>query len=273
MTDMIDQHYMLSDQYKTASKLGARIQLHERFSTNPVDWQHWVFEQLAIVPGVRVLELGCGPGMLWQRNSERIPSNCAITLSDFSAGMVQEAQHNLPVDDKRFTFQVIDAQAIPFDDNTFDCVIANHMLYHVPDLSRALAEMRRVLRPDGYFYATTNGNTHLKEIRTFMQGSGFGESNGVMGFGDGAFKLESGLELLSSWYGQIELRRFESNLAVTEAEPIVAFILASVKPESIDEQKEQLLRALVEQELAQQHEVIHITKDAGIFIADKNIAF
>ena len=267
MTDMIDQQYMLNDQYKTASKLGARIQLHERFSTNPLNLQHWVFDQLNLVPGVHVLELGCGPGTLWQKNLARIPQHCEITLSDFSAGMVQEAQHNLPKDDTRFSFQIIDAQDIPFYDNTFDCVIANHMLYHVPDLPRALSEMRRVLRPQGHFYATTNGTAHIQEIRMLMQRSGLGERNGVMGLEDSAFKLENGLELLSSWYSQIELRRFDCNLAVTEAEPIVAYILASVKPESIDEQKVKTLRALVDQELAQ-HGVVHITKDAGVFIAD-----
>lgn len=267
MSDMIDQKYMLTDQYKTASNLGVRIQLHERFSTNPVDWQHWVFDQLTITPGSHILELGCGPGTLWQKNLEHIPLNCGLTLSDFSAGMVKEAQRNLPKDDNRFSFRVIDVQDIPFDDNTFDCIIANHMLYHVPNLSHALVEIRRVLRPEGHFYATTNGNTHLQEIRALMLRSGFGESSGVMGFGDGAFRLENGTELLSSWYSQIELRRFDSDLAVTEAEPIVAFILSCVKPESIDDHKVKKLRALVEEELAQ-HGFVHITKDSGLFIAN-----
>lgn len=267
MSDMIDQHYMLTHQYKTASNLGARIQLHERFSTNPVNLQHWVFDQFDLVPSAHILELGCGPGTLWQKNLERIPLTWKITLSDFSAGMVQEIQRNLPVDDKRFSFQVIDAQAIPFGDNSFDAVLANHMLYHVPDLSQALSEMRRVLRPQGKFYATTNGSAHLQEIRMFMQQAGFGNSNGVMGFEDGAFRLENGLELLASWFSQIELRHFEGDLAVTETEPIVAFILASVKPETINEQRVRTLRMLIDQELVQ-HGVVHITKDTGIFIAD-----
>jgi SAM-dependent methyltransferase len=267
MSDMIDQHYMLTDQYKTASKLGARIQLHERFSTNPVNLQHWVFDQLDLPPAAHILELGCGPGTLWQKNLTRLPQDWKITLSDFSAGMVQEIQRNLLANDQRFSFQVVDAQAIPFDDNSFDAILANHMLYHVPDLSQAFSEIRRVLRPQGKFYATTNGATHLQEFKMFMQRSGFGDSNGVMGFEDGAFRLENGLELLASWFSQIELRRFEGDLAVTEAEPIVAFILASVKPESIDEQKVEILRTLVDRELAQ-HGVVHITKDTGIFIAD-----
>ena len=267
MSDMTNQDYLLTDQYKTASKLGVRIQLHERFSTNPVNLQHWVFDQLDLAPGSSILELGCGPGTLWQKNMERIPRDWKITLSDFSAGMLQEVQHNLPANDERFSFQIIDAQAIPFEDNSFDAVLANHMLYHVPDLPQALSEIRRVLHPQGYFYATTNGNAHLQEIKTFMQQAGFGDRNGVLGYGNGAFRLENGMELLASWFSQIELRRVENNLAVTEAEPIVAFVLASVKPESIDEQKVKTLRALLDQELAQ-YGVVHITKDAGIFIAD-----
>jgi ubiquinone/menaquinone biosynthesis C-methylase UbiE len=265
MSDMIDQHYMLTDQYKTASKLGARIQLHERFSTNPVNLQRWVFDQFIIAPDAQILELGCGPGTLWQKNLERIPHDWKITLSDFSPGMVQEVQRNLSVDDERFTFQVVDAQAIPFADNSFDCMIANHMLYHVPDLSQAFSEFRRVLRPQGKFYATTNGTAHLAEIRTLMQKAGFG-INGVM-TGNAAFQLENGFELMASWFSQIELRRFECDLAITEAEPVVAFILASVKPESINEQRVQILRSLIDRELAQ-YGVVHITKDTGIFIAD-----
>ena len=179
--------------------------------------------------------------------------------------MVQEIQRNLPTDDQRFSFQVVDVQAIPFDDNSFDAVLANHMLYHVPDLSQAFSEIRRVLRPQGKFYATTNGTAHLQEIRMFMQRSGFGDSNGVMGFEDGTFRLENGLDLLASWFSQIELRRFEGDLAATEAEPIVAFILASVKPESINEQKVETLRALVDQELAREG-IVHIKKDTGILL-------
>jgi ubiquinone/menaquinone biosynthesis C-methylase UbiE len=267
LSDMIDQHYMLTDQYKTASKLGARIQLHERFSTNPVNLQHWVFDQIDLPPNARILELGCGPGTLWQKNFARLPHDWTITLSDFSAGMLQEIRCHLPADDQRFSFQIVDAQAIPFDDNTFDAVLANHMLYHVPDLSQALSEIRRVLHPQGKFYATTNGSAHLQEIKLFMQQAGFGASNGVMGYEDGAFRLENGLELLASWFSQIELRRFEGDLAVTEAEPIVAFIIASVKPESINEQNVKILRALVEQELSN-NGIVHITKNTGIFIAD-----
>ncbi len=57
----------------------------------------------------------------------------------------------------RVQFKEIDAQSIPFEDETFDAVIANHMLYHVPDRPKAIAEIKRVLKPGGRLIATTIG--------------------------------------------------------------------------------------------------------------------
>lgn len=76
--------------------------------------------------------------------------------------MLQAARQQLG--EKRFVYAVADAQALPFADATFDAVIANHMLYHIPDLPRALAEIRRVLKPAGRFYASTIGREHMHEL-------------------------------------------------------------------------------------------------------------
>ena len=56
-------------------------------------------------------------------------------------------------------------QDLPFGDEAFDVVAALWMLYHVPDVDRALAEIRRVLRPGGLFVAVTNGDGHLADLR------------------------------------------------------------------------------------------------------------
>ena len=68
MSDMFNQQYLLEKQYHTSTNLNTRIQLHERFSTNPTDWQRWVFDQLAIPAGSHVLELGTGSGQIWLHN-------------------------------------------------------------------------------------------------------------------------------------------------------------------------------------------------------------
>src|SRR5436305_15089237 len=78
--------------------------------------------------------------------------------------MLEEARRNLEKGGRAFRFELMDAQAIPFEDRGFDAVIANHMLYHVPDRGLALAEVRRVLKPGGRLYTSTIGGSHLREL-------------------------------------------------------------------------------------------------------------
>ena len=260
------QNYLLNDQYKDAVNFNARVQLHERFGTNPYDWQRWVFDQLQAKPRSRVLEIGCGPARLWLNNFDRIPKNWNITLSDFSAGMLQEAQHNLQVVRHDFTFQQFDAQSIPFKEKSFDIVIANHMLYHVPDLHKALSEIRRVLTPKGRFYAATNGLTHLREMGDIVRRVEPSYRRGLVP--RDAFNLEHGGEELSRWFSHVTVRVMDDGLAVTETEPLIAFILSLPVQSFMTDEKLQRLRESIDQDI-QVHGTIHITRSTGMFEAMK----
>ena len=262
MRDKTNQQYLLHEQYKDASNLNARIQLHRRFSTNQVNWYHWVFDQYDIAPGSRILELGCGPALLWRENLNRVPDSWDMTLTDFSPGMLQEAQNNLHGSDKHFTFGIVDAQSIPFETNSFDVVIANHMLYHVPDRAKALQEVRRVLRPAGRFYAVTNGEDHLLEILQLRQRAGLDLPSRVA---SSPFTLENGGEQLAPWFADREQQLFHNSLVITETEPLVAFVLSTIKQEE-GIGKVEGLRQLIDQELAQ-HGTINVQLVSGMFIA------
>jgi len=169
MPDFLNPTYLVSDQYKDASNLNARIQLHERFSTNPYGWFHWVFDQLDLPAQAKILETGCGSGLLWSDNLRRIPAGWHIILSDFSPGMIRNCQVNLASAGNHFTHVVPDGAAISFLAETYDAVIANHMLYHLPDRARALSDIARILRPDGCLYAATNGENHLLELDMIIE--------------------------------------------------------------------------------------------------------
>src|SRR5215210_9014670 len=210
MPKIADQTY-LREQYKNAANLNDRIQLHVRFSTNRYDFHRWVFDQLKLAASSRVLELGCGPGSLWRPNLARIPSGWQITLTDFSPGMLAEARANL-AGAHPFSFEQADAQAIPFANASFDAVIANHMLYHVPDRAKAFAEIRRMLRPKGRFYAATNGENHLREIYEFVHQF----DSTIDLWNRMTFRLESGAAELSHFFSHVLLHRYESALVVTE---------------------------------------------------------
>jgi ubiquinone/menaquinone biosynthesis C-methylase UbiE len=264
MSGITDQFYLLNEQYKDGANFNARVQLHARFSTNKHGWNRWMFDQFQIAPGSRILELGCGPGLLWVSNQHRIPDDWQITLSDFSAGMLQEARQHLSQVQHPFSFQVIDAQAIPFDDASLDVVIANHMLYHVPDRARALSKMRRVLKPDGRLYASTIGETHTQEIYD-LASRALGMAPGKRG--GFSFTLENGAEQLAQWFASVTLSRYEDALVVTEAEPLIEYIRSGRAKTRFVGERLQRLRDVVNQKLAA-HGAIHISKDSGLFEAE-----
>ncbi len=264
MNRLTDPEYLLTDQYRDASKLKARIDLHARFSINTYDWFLWVFDWLDPPPRGRILELGCGPGDLWLKNLPRIPEGWKVTLSDFSVGMAHKARQNLHAH-QRFTIGIIDAQAIPFEDETFDVVIANHMLYHVPRRSRALAEVRRVLKPGGRVYATTVGEQHLQEIPALLAKFDPALADRYRDEKN-EFTLESGGAQLAEWFSDVTLHRYEDDLLVREAAPLVDYITSSVRLGlGVDRHSE--FTSFIQRELTSNQGVLRITKDSGIFIA------
>lgn len=81
------------------------------------------------------------------------------SATDRSAAMIDEAKK------RDVTTQIVDATELPYPDDQFDAVVAMWMLYHVPDLDRTLAEVRRVLNPGGVLVAVTNGREHTLDLR------------------------------------------------------------------------------------------------------------
>lgn len=224
MADLADKEFV-ADQYRTASNLNARIVLHQRYSTNRYGWQRWIFDRFSFPPQARLLELACGPGDLWLENADRIPAGWQVTLSDLSPGMVQQARQKLEPVRHAFQFEVIDAQAIPYESQSLDGVIANHMLYHVPDRDGALSESRRVLKPDGRFYTSTIGQAHLQEIAELVARFDPGLSMWGEKPSD-SFTLENGAAQLERWFGTVILARYEDDLIVTEPADLVDYIFS-----------------------------------------------
>lgn len=182
--------------YVEADTLSTRINLHEKYSVNKYGFGNWIFDLYDFRAGMKVLELGCGTAGGWAAGSARLPEGVEVILSDFSPLMLQEARDTLR-DETIFSFEQIDAQNIPCPDGAFDIVIANHMLYHVPDMERALAEIRRVLKPGGSFYASTLGENSLAEL-----GDVYRKLEGRAAFSyakDISFTLENGAGLLGNF--------------------------------------------------------------------------
>ena len=121
-----------------------------------------MFDQYPFCPKVKVLELGSGRGELWEyyfENEKLKGYEMDITLSDLSDGMVEHIQQSYS--EERISVRKIDILDIPYENETFDLIIANAMLYHVKDIDLALAEVRRVLKKNGVFYCSTSGENGM----------------------------------------------------------------------------------------------------------------
>lgn len=240
-----------------------------------MDWYEWLFGHFGLPEGARVLEVGCGPGKLWRENLKRIPQSWDVTLTDASPGMIEAAKGHLKDEPRTFAYGVVDAQEIPFGDASFDAVVAIHTLYHVPDQARALAEIRRVLKPGGRFYASTNGRAHMREVGDLAAHFAEGETLEQIRSAHtlNSFRLEDGLEMLSGYFDDVTLHRFESSLHVTEAEPLLAFILSGAataelreKPSAAQVRRLEAFKAYLRERIAAQG-AVHITQASGLFEA------
>lgn len=109
-----------------------------------------VERMLGEVPGLRVLDVGCGTG----RHAVRLArAGARVTGLDFSPGMLAKARAKAGAD--RVEFREVDVGApLPFADGCFDRVLACLVLDHVFELAGFFSELRRVCRPDGYVVAS-----------------------------------------------------------------------------------------------------------------------
>ena len=101
-----------------------------------------------VIQGKVVLEIATGPGLLAKHVAHA--ANRMIA-TDFSDGMIREAKKGEYA--KNLTFEVADATALPYADNSFDVVIIANALHIVPNPEKALAEIDRVLKDDGILIA------------------------------------------------------------------------------------------------------------------------
>ncbi|MBI3958427.1 MAG: class I SAM-dependent methyltransferase [Chloroflexi bacterium] len=150
---LVTDHSYLHYQYADSEKLRIRQDAHRLYSERTDNFMEWVLDRLDPQPGERVADVGSGHGVYHPFLARR---GVRIVTVDASLGMLAEASANarragLPVLVVQST-----AESLPLADGCCDRLMANHMLYHVPDKSAALAEMGRVVKAGGRLVFTTN---------------------------------------------------------------------------------------------------------------------
>jgi SAM-dependent methyltransferase len=177
-------------EYASECALLARRSAYERvvYEGGQGPWEVMLAAIAEVAPR-RVLDVGCGPGDIAERITLEITSD--VTAIDISPRMVEITRA------RGVDARVADVQDLPFSDEAFDAALAAWMLFHVPDLDRALHELCRTLVPGGRLVAVTNSETHMAEAR---------ELAGIDMRGKVAFSRENGEAILARVFEKVQQR-------------------------------------------------------------------
>jgi ubiquinone/menaquinone biosynthesis C-methylase UbiE len=166
-----------------------------------------------------------------------------LILSDLSEGMLESAKEKLR-DYPKIEYRMIDIEDIPFPDSEFDVVIANMMLYHVSDLSKALTEVQRVLKDKGAFYCATYGKNGMMEHIELMF-----DDFPICSAYNYNFTLQNGEGKLLRYFPDVEKLLYEDALEVTDVEDMIDYICSLPGFSDIQDLPRDVLRSVLEKNM------------------------
>lgn len=253
-------------QYADSRKLAARGRLNREYTIAETGWFPWVARQLPLREGDRVLDIGCGPAWFWASVINDIPENLDLTLADQSSGMVEEAVSRCtPLPFGSVTGHQADAAALPFEDDSFDVVIAMHMLYHLPDPAAGIAEMFRVLKPGGFLAVTTNGMGNMRgiyELTTVFGSEPFDPSAAVFGY-------DKAEELMRARFGEVTFAQHPARMRITGPEDVFLALTSYPPGDGADEAQLNAFRQAIAAAFERGHGVLEVEKETGLFVSRK----
>lgn len=258
---MLNDHNVVQEQYKTGDNLNTRISIHKKYSTNKTGFGNWILSHYKLTPDIKILELGCGTGDMWKENLHLLSGDFKLYLTDISEGMVACAKNTLG-EHTDITYGIADIEAIPYESGLFDRVIANMMLYHVPDLDKGLSEVKRVMSDKGYFYCATYGENGIVPYI-----AGLLREYGVQDTTNKNFTLQNGYDILKKHFSAVQRFDYEDSLAVTNIDDMLDYIYSLRNMSSVAKLARENVRAVLEKNMV--NGILNVPKENGIFVCQK----
>lgn len=212
-------------QYATDEKLRIRQETHDKYTVPKIDFVEWALNTLRWRGHEWVLDVGCGPGSYFDRLDQRFQGNIRYIGVDLSDGMLKKHKAR-----NRGVLAFGNAEQLPFADDSFDVVMANHMLYHVRDIESAIREFQRVLKPDGILMTTTNSTQTMPELQVLMRRAivlltrhGAGQVRPPEP-ASSLYSLESGTRLLARYFYAVVRHDIPNKLVFKDVEPAMDYL-------------------------------------------------
>jgi SAM-dependent methyltransferase len=207
----LDNPLLVRWEYASEERLEKRNAVVRALSRGPGP-EDAAVDAVAAAQPKRVLDVGCGLGELGERFQNELGVQvCAI---DVSPRMVELSKA------RGLDARLGDVEQLPYREHEFDCVFAGWVLYHVPNLERAVAECARVLTTNGTLVATSVGAANIAEVWELI---GIDEPREQL-----KFARENGEEVLRPHFSDIERHDFDGELVFPDTETLRTFVASTI---------------------------------------------
>ncbi len=209
--------------YQTDEFLRVREETHDKYTVPKIDFARWALQTINWTGDEAVLDLGTGVGTYYSRIVSMTPD-----VKYYANDLSHQLLVNHPADTQ--TLSLSDAMKLPYATNSFDVVMANHMLYHVPNLDDALKEIKRVLKPDGKLLTATNSIHTMPELQVLMRRAivlltRYGATQvRPPALPSDTFALENGTRILAAHFFAVVRHDLPGQLVFRDIEPAMAYL-------------------------------------------------
>jgi len=245
-------------QYRTEANLAARQSIYA-YQHPQVSLPAASLDLAALRGDETVADVGCGNGAYLAELGRRGHRGPVLGV-DFSVGMLAAARRRAPA----AGLVAGDAAALPLRDEAADVALAMHMLYHVPDPSAGVRELRRVTRDGGQVLVVLNDDDHLRELRqevTAALRDSFGIDRQVP---FERLRIEEGAELLAAEFRRVRRVDFIGELRVPARCPIEDYVRSTLVAQELPDPGE--LATAVTSRIAWDGEPFRIRTHCGCLV-------
>lgn len=235
----LDNPLVVQWEYASEERLAARNHAYRQL-VEGLNAEEVAFEAVAEVSPRTVLEVGCGMGEIAERIQKELRAD--VRAIDISERMVELTR------ERGVRAEVGDVQSLGLADDELDCVVANWVLYHVPDIDKAVREIARVLKPGGRLVAGTLGTDHMVELWQLLGGTA---TSGL------SFDHDTGGAALEPHFAKVDRREANGTVVFPDAAAMRAFVAATTD------------RSHLAANVPDVHEPFRTRSAHSVFVADK----